>query len=217
MNHKTSETIKTLAFVLCYLSIISCSILGIVVIAIYSVGIGITIIIGGVLGSWIYTMILNAFGQLIENTEILLERTEAKGSKAERDAASKTPNVPQKPVQKPQALAFEERIKRNSTFTLEHILQNPKRHVLYSEKELRVIQKELESRKATQAKAPQAGAVKNATDKLKKFAEEIHNTSTDDLELILRDQKRLYSKEEFQIIQKEFESREESGFTKNAP
>lgn len=43
----------------------------------------------------------------------------------------------------------------------------------------------------------------------KTFLDEIRNTSTNDLELILQDQKDLYSADEILIMQKEFESRED--------
>ena len=147
MFYNIGGKIKTLAVVVCILGMFASIVIGFLLIMgigeVFGLekagfGSGILFMIVGSLLSWVSTFVLYGFGQLVENSDILVERTETQG------APKKTP------TQIPQGKDFAERVKQNSTLNLEHILQNPKRYLLYSEKELQLIREELESRKNAQ-------------------------------------------------------------------
>ncbi len=69
--------IKILAEVVCWIGIIACVIIGIVLIAISEdlVLAGILIAVGGAILSWVSSFILYGFGQLVENSDIMAEQS----------------------------------------------------------------------------------------------------------------------------------------------
>lgn len=76
--------IKTMAQVICVLGIIGSVIGGIVLISVDMVIVGIIVLIGGSLLSWLGSFGLYGFGQLIENTDILVSQGENKHSKFDK-------------------------------------------------------------------------------------------------------------------------------------
>lgn len=71
MYDEVGGKIKTLAKVIAWVGIIASVVVGIVTI---STGVGILVLILGPLFSWLSTLVLYGFGQLIENTDILVHQ-----------------------------------------------------------------------------------------------------------------------------------------------
>lgn len=71
MYDEVGDKIKTLAKVIAWLGIIASVVVGIVTI---STGVGILVLILGPLFSWLSTLVLYGFGQLVENTDILVHQ-----------------------------------------------------------------------------------------------------------------------------------------------
>ena len=76
--------IKTMAQVICVLGIIGSAISGIGLFINKFVINGIAVIVGGALLSWIGSLCLYGFGQLIENTDLLVSQGENKHSKFDK-------------------------------------------------------------------------------------------------------------------------------------
>ena len=66
--------IKALAEALCYIGIVAASITGMIMFSKASAGIGVLIIVGGSLVSWVGGFFAYGFGELIENSAILAEK-----------------------------------------------------------------------------------------------------------------------------------------------
>lgn len=80
--------IKTFAQVICVLGIIGSVISGIVLFINEFIINGIAVILGGAFLSWIGSLCLYGFGQLIENTDILVSQGENKHSKFDKSEKS---------------------------------------------------------------------------------------------------------------------------------
>ena len=76
MFNNIGSKIKTLAQVVCWLGIVICVIVGIVLMSQdeETVGIGLVVMIFGSLFSWIGSFMTYGFGQLIENSDILVSQ-----------------------------------------------------------------------------------------------------------------------------------------------
>lgn len=76
MFNNIGSKIKTLAQVVCWLGIVICVIVGIVLMAQdeETVGIGLVVMIFGSLFSWIGSFMTYGFGQLVENSDILVSQ-----------------------------------------------------------------------------------------------------------------------------------------------
>lgn len=72
MFNNVGEKIETFAKVIVWLGIIGSIIGGIIFISSENIGMGIAIIIGGPIVSWLSSLILYGFGQLIENSDYLV-------------------------------------------------------------------------------------------------------------------------------------------------
>ncbi len=98
--------IKGLATFICWVGIIGSIFggLGVMVADEDFVGLGILIILGGCLGSWIWSFFMYGFGQLIQNTDVLVERV--KGLKRDASKAdSLRPNTDAPSAKKPDTAA----------------------------------------------------------------------------------------------------------------
>ena len=77
MFNNIGSKIKAVAQVITWIGIISSIIGGIVIMALQESPIGVLVIIGGSFISWLSSLTLYGFGQLIENTDIIAERNKA--------------------------------------------------------------------------------------------------------------------------------------------
>lgn len=148
--------IKALAEVVCILGIILSIIGGFIIIAENSGLLGFMFMVIGSLGSWVSSFTLFGFGQLIENTDLLVKmankqhsRKKTKSYKGIKDDLytedASTEDVQKEAPQKHKPKDFLTEIKETKTADLELILQDQKE--LYTEEEFSVIEKELASRK----------------------------------------------------------------------
>ena len=155
MFDNIGSKIKTVAQVVCWIGIICSVISGIVMMATDEdlAFLGFMIIVIGSLISWVSSFTLYGFGQLIENSDkmvqsksIINDNTPIHQPKVvEPASAKKSTPTPQKPKNKPITNGFCEEIKNTSTDDLQLILDD--QSDLYNENELDYIKKELENRK----------------------------------------------------------------------
>ena len=156
--------IKTLAQVICWIGIACSVVFGIAVVANeYTRLLGIAIIVLGPLLSWVSSFLLYGFGQLIENTDMLVGNKNRPVSNNQNFASNKPAQQPRKnnmrhsasvgsalpkdaPIsQSPAQDTFLKEIKAISTADLELIVMD--QADMYSEQEFAIIKRELESRK----------------------------------------------------------------------
>lgn len=151
MYNNIGGKIQILAIVLCVLGIIACVITGIVFLVEEWVGPGILIMIVGSLLSWVSSFFLYGFGQLIENSDILVDYARKAEKSARLTSAHRETATTQSTATAPaQYSDLKKKIKATGTPTLEHILQNPNAKNLYSPQEFQLMQEELQARKNAQ-------------------------------------------------------------------
>ncbi len=159
MFDNIGRKIKTLAEVFCLIGMIASVVSGIVLMCFedgFLFFIGVVVIIVGGLLSWILSFNLYGFGQLIENTDILVERSQKNGAKPKKAKEKKKQEAyteedfirdmeaenESKNAAEPEDFMAE--IMATATGDLELILQDQQE--LYSEEELAIIKDVLEKR-----------------------------------------------------------------------
>ena len=88
MFNNVGAKIKALAKIICWLGIIASVITAIVFIGEEEYLIALCTILGGILGSWLGSIGLYAFGELVENVAEIRAATEASLALAQREAAA---------------------------------------------------------------------------------------------------------------------------------
>lgn len=149
--------IKSLAQVVCWIGIIASVICGFILIGTDEdlILLGLLIMVIGSLISWVSSFALYGFGQLIENTDELCEWTRKSGSnkksKGEKAKSQKEETYTEEDFlkefgtqQKSKPQDFNVEIQETDTSDLELILKD--QGDLYTEEELKLIEKELKSR-----------------------------------------------------------------------